>query len=281
MATEPEEEFFMTPFWGEVVGTMLLIIFGGGVCAAVSLKKSLAYQSGWIVIAFGWGFAVAIAAYATGGISGAHLNPALTIGLALEGSFPWADVPMYIVGQMLGALLGAIIVFLHYLPHWKATDDPGAKLGVFSTGPAIPHTFANVLSEVIGTFVLVVGILAIGANKFADGVNPLIVGFLIVAIGLSLGGTTGYAINPARDLGPRIAHAILPIPGKGPSNWKYAWVPVVGPILGGAFGGVFYNAAFKANVTPAFWIVSVILVVVLLGLYVSTKNQTNAVNESM
>ncbi|CAM5321628.1 glycerol transporter [Bacillus safensis FO-36b] [Bacillus safensis subsp. safensis] len=122
----------MTPFWGEVVGTMLLIIFGGGVCAAVNLKKSLAYQSGWIVIAFGWGFAVAIAAYATGGISGAHLNPALTIGLALEGSFPWADVPMYIAGQMLGALIGAIIVFLHYLPHWKATDDPGAKLGVFS-----------------------------------------------------------------------------------------------------------------------------------------------------
>ncbi|MBU8576930.1 MIP/aquaporin family protein [Bacillus sp. FSL K6-3312] len=271
----------MTPFWGEVVGTMLLIIFGGGVCAAVNLKKSLAYQSGWIVIAFGWGFAVAIAAYATGGISGAHLNPALTIGLALEGSFPWADVPMYIIGQMLGALIGATIVFLHYLPHWKATDDPGAKLGVFSTGPAIPHTFANVLSEVIGTFVLVLGILAIGANKFADGVNPLIVGFLIVAIGLSLGGTTGYAINPARDLGPRIAHAILPIPGKGPSNWKYAWVPVVGPILGGAFGGVFYNAAFKANVTPAFWIVSVILVVVLLGLYITTKNQTNAVNESM
>lgn len=271
----------MTPFWGEVVGTMLLIIFGGGVCAAVSLKKSFAYQSGWIVIAFGWGFAVAIAAYATGGISGAHLNPALTIGLALQGSFPWADVPMYIVGQILGALLGAIIVFLHYLPHWKVTDDPGTKLGVFSTGPAIPHTFANVLSEVIGTFILVLGILAIGANKFADGVNPLIVGFLIVAIGLSLGGTTGYAINPARDLGPRIAHAILPIPGKGPSNWKYAWVPVVGPILGGAFGGVFYNAVFKANVTPTFWIVSVILVVVLLGIYFSTKNQTNAVNESM
>ncbi|MBT2574018.1 aquaporin family protein [Bacillus sp. ISL-51] len=261
----------MTAFWGEVIGTMLLIIFGGGVCAGVNLKKSLSYQSGWIVIVFGWGLGVAMAAYAVGGISGAHLNPALTIGLALEGSFPWKEVPVYIAGQMIGAIIGAVLVYLHYLPHWKVTDDPAAKLGVFSTGPSIPHTFGNMVSEIIGTFVLVLGILAIGANEFTKGLNPLIVGFLIVAIGISLGGTTGYAINPARDLGPRIAHAFLPIPKKGPSNWKYAWIPVIGPILGGAFGGVFYNAAFKGNVTPGFWFVSVILVVVLLILYVYTK----------
>ncbi|MFE7493826.1 MIP/aquaporin family protein, partial [Bacillus velezensis] len=214
----------MTAFWGEVIGTMLLVIFGGGVCAGVNLKKSLSYQSGWIVIVFGWGLGVAMAAYAVGSISGAHLNPALTIGLALEGSFPWKEVPVYIAGQMIGAMIGAVVVYLHYLPHWKATDDPAAKLGVFSTGPSIPHTFGNMISEVIGTFVLVLGILAIGANEFTKGLNPLIVGFLIVAIGISLGGTTGYAINPARDLGPRIAHAFLPIPKKGPSNWKYAWI---------------------------------------------------------
>lgn len=205
----------MTAFWGEVIGTMLLVIFGGGVCAGVNLKKSLSYQSGWIVIVFGWGLGVAMAAYAVGSISGAHLNPALTIGLALEGSFPWKEVPVYIAGQMIGAMIGAVVVYLHYLPHWKATDDPAAKLGVFSTGPSIPHTFGNMISEVIGTFVLVLGILAIGANEFTKGLNPLIVGFLIVAIGISLGGTTGYAINPARDLGPRIAHAFLPIPKKG------------------------------------------------------------------
>lgn len=204
----------MTAFWGEVIGTMLLVIFGGGVCAGVNLKKSLSYQSGWIVIVFGWGLGVAMAAYAVGSISGAHLNPALTIGLALEGSFPWKDVPVYIAGQMIGAMIGAVVVYLHYLPHWKATDDPAAKLGVFSTYPSIPHTFGNMISEVIGTFVLVLGILAIGANEFTKGLNPLIVGFLIVAIGISLGGTTGYAINPARDLKPRIAHAFLPIPKK-------------------------------------------------------------------
>lgn len=159
----------MTAFWGEVIGTMLLVIFGGGVCAGVNLKKSLSYQSGWIVIVFGWGLGVAMAAYAVGSISGAHLNPALTIGLALEGSFPWKEVPVYIAGQMIGAMIGAVVVYLHYLPHWKATDDPAAKLGVFSTGPSIPHTFGNMISEVIGTFVLVLGILAIGANEFTKG----------------------------------------------------------------------------------------------------------------
>lgn len=264
----------MTAFWGEVIGTMLLVIFGAGVCAGVNLKKTLSHQSGWIVIAFGWGLGVAIAAYAVGHISGAHLNPALTLALGFTGEFPWGMVPSYLLGQMIGAFLGAVIVFLHYLPHWKATEDPEVKLGVFSTGPAIPHTFANFLSEVIGTFVLVLGILAIGANDFTKGLNPLIVGFLIVAIGLSLGGTTGYAINPARDLGPRIAHFMLPIPGKGHSNWKYAMIPVAGPILGGSFGGVFYQAAFKGELTSNFWIVTITLAMVSLGIYKNTKTET-------
>ena len=230
----------MTAFWGEVIGTMLLIIFGAGVCAGVNLKKSLSFQSGWIVVVFGWGLGVAMAAYAVGGISGAHLNPALTIALAFVGDFPWKEVPVYIAAQMIGAIIGAVIIYLHYLPHWKSTDDPAAKLGVFSTGPSIPHTFANVLSEVIGTFVLVLGILAIGANQFTEGLNPLIVGFLIVAIGISLGGTTGYAINPARDLGPRLLHHFLPESvlgkSKGNSKWWYSWVPVIAPILAGIAG---------------------------------------------
>ncbi|AQT86009.1 MIP/aquaporin family protein [Paenibacillus larvae] len=256
----------MSSFMGELVGTMILIILGGGVCAGVNLKKSFAHQSGWIVITFGWGLAVAMGAYAVGSVSGAHLNPALTLALAFKGDFAWTNVPAYILAQMIGAFLGAVIVFLHYLPHWKETEDPGAKLGVFSTGPAIPNPFANLLSEMIGTFILVLGILAIGANKFTDGLNPFIVGFLIVSIGLSLGGTTGYAINPARDLGPRIAHFLLPIPGKGSSNWKYAWIPVVGPILGGCFGGLFYKAVFEGKQTAALWgIVAAILVVLALA----------------
>lgn len=256
----------MSSFMGELVGTMILIILGGGVCAGVNLKKSFAQHSGWIVITFGWGLAVAMAAYAVGSISGAHLNPALTLALAFKGDFSWTNVPAYILAQMIGAFLGAVIVFLHYLPHWKATEDAGAKLAVFSTGPAIPNPFANLLSEIIGTFVLVLGILAIGANKFTDGLNPFIVGFLIVSIGLSLGGTTGYAINPARDLGPRIAHFLLPIPGKGSSNWKYAWIPVIGPILGGCLGGLFYKAVFEGIQTIALWgVVAAILIVLILA----------------
>jgi glycerol uptake facilitator protein len=234
----------MSPFLGEVIGTMLLIILGDGVVAGVLLNKSKAQNSGWIVITFGWGLAVAVAAYAVGRISGAHLNPALTIGLAAVGKFPWAKVPLYILAQMLGAFLGAVLVWLYYLPHWRETEDKDLKLAVFCTGPAIRNTTANLISEILGTFVLVFAILAIGANKFTEGLNPLVVGFLIVSIGLSLGGTTGYAINPARDLGPRIAHAVLPIAGKGGSDWGYAWIPVVGPIVGGILGAVVYTSLF-------------------------------------
>lgn len=234
----------MTAFMGELIGTMLLIILGDGVVANVVLNKSKGQNSGWIVITAGWGFAVAVAAYAVGRVSGAHLNPALTIGLALIGKFSWSQVGSYIVAQMIGAILGAVVVYLMYLPHWGETEDKGAKLAVFSTGPAIRNTTANLISEIIGTFVLVLGILAIGANEFAPGLNTLIVGILIWGIGLSLGGPTGYAINPARDLGPRIAHAFLPIPGKGSSDWGYSWIPVVGPIIGGALGAYFFQLFF-------------------------------------
>ncbi len=261
----------MTAFWGELIGTAILITLGAGVCAGVNLKKTLSNGSGWIVITFGWGFAVAVAAYAVGKYSGAHLNPALTVALAFTGDLPWDKVPTYIIGQVLGAMAGAVVVYFHYLPHWRVTDDPGAKLGTFATGPAIPYTFANLISEMIGTFVLVLAILAIGANKFTDGLNPIIVGFLIVSIGLSLGGTTGYAINPARDFGPRLVHALLPIPGKGGSNWGYAWIPIVGPILGGSLGGLFYKAAFLGNPTASLWYIIGASAVVLAVAYFSGK----------
>ncbi|GAA0363200.1 MIP/aquaporin family protein [Bacillus horti] len=257
----------MSAFIGELIGTMILIILGGGVVGGVVLKKSKAEGSGWIVITLGWGLAVAMAVYAVGSFSGAHINPAVTLGLASIGEFPWADVPLYIIAQMLGAIIGGMIVYLHYLPHWRETSDQGTKLAVFSTAPAVKNTPANLLSEIIGTFVLVLGLMFIGANQFADGLNPFIVGFLIVAIGLSLGGTTGYAINPARDLGPRIAHFLLPIAGKGSSDWSYSWVPVVGPIIGGVYGALFYAQLFVGQTSIFFWIVSAIIAAVVVAAY--------------
>ena len=253
----------MNVFTAELVGTALLILRGGGVNANVSLKKTAGHDSGWIVITAGWGLAVAIAIYAVVNFSGAHINPAVTLGLASIGELKLQMVPVYLAGQMLGAILGATIVWLAYLPHWEATDDPAAKLGVFSTAPAIRKPFANLLTEIIGTAVLVLGVLAIlspdaltpdvqknlGDEETAEatrqawafGLKPLLVGLLVFSIGLSLGGPTGYAINPARDLGPRIAHALLPIPGKGKSDWSYAWIPVVGPCIGGILGALVYK----------------------------------------
>ncbi|HPG08940.1 MAG TPA: MIP/aquaporin family protein [Saprospiraceae bacterium] len=231
-------------FLAEMMGTALLILLGDGVVAGVLLKHSKAYDGGWIVITVGWAMAVTFGVYLAGQISGAHINPAVTIALAAGGTFPWSDVPVYLAGQFIGAFLGAVLVYIQYLPHWQETEDPGLKLGIFCTAPAIRNTPANFLSELIGTFVLMFGLMAIGANTFADGLNPLIVGGLVLAIGLSLGGTTGYAINPARDLGPRIAHALLPIPGKGGSDWGYAWIPVVGPVIGGTLGVLTYQWLF-------------------------------------
>ncbi len=256
----------MNEFTAELVGTFLLILLGGGVCANVSLKKTCGHDSGWIVITAGWGLAVAMAIYAVVNFSGAHINPAVTLGLASIGGLPWSDVPKYVAAQFLGAILGATTVWLAYLPHWEATEDPAAKLGVFSTAPAIRKPFANLLCEVIGTFALVLGVLAIlspdaltpvqdklGGEKAAElarqgwetSLKPLLVGLLVFSIGLSLGGPTGYAINPARDLGPRIAHALLPIHGKGKSDWSYAWIPVVGPCVGGVLGALAYKALWQ------------------------------------
>jgi len=227
----------------ETIGTAILILLGDGVVAAVLLNRSKAQNSGWIVIALGWGFAVAIGAYAVVQFSGAHLNPAVTLGLWIEGTTDGSDVHKYLIGEFLGAFAGAILVFLAYYQHFADTEDPGLKLSVFSTGPAIRNYGWNLVTEIIGTFLLVLGILAIVSNvpPVENGLAPLLVGFLVAGIGLSLGGPTGYAINPARDLGPRIIHAIMPIPGKGTSDWSYAWVPVVGPLIGGALGGAAYN----------------------------------------
>lgn len=220
----------------EFIGTAILILFGAGVCANVSLKKTLGQGAGWGVISFGWGFAVFVAAFISGPYSGAHLNPAVTVGLAIAGSFK-GSVFGYIIAQILGAILGASLVFLMYKPHFDEEDDPNVKKGVFCTGPAIKAYFYNFMSEVIGTFALIFGILMVGGAEIA---GPLPVSLLIVAIGMSLGGTTGYAINPARDLGPRIAHAILPIKGKRDSDWGYAWIPILGPIVGSALAAGLY-----------------------------------------
>jgi glycerol uptake facilitator protein len=239
----------MQAYLGEFIGTMLLIILGDGVVAGVLLRNSKAENSGWIVITLGWGMAVAVAVYCVGPFSGAHINPAVTLSLAVTGQeipagFGWAQVPGYIIAQLLGAFTGAVIVWLAYLPHWRETADPGLKLGVFSTAPAIYNTPANIITEIVGTFVLVFGVLGILGNDLAGGLAPLLIGLLVLGIGLSLGGPTGYAINPARDLGPRIAHAVLPIAGKGGSDWGYAWIPVVAPIIGGILGALAYTVLF-------------------------------------
>lgn len=234
----------MNFFLAELIGTALLILLGNGVVAGVVLRDTKNENSGWIVITIGWALAVTFAVYAVGKISGAHLNPAVTLALAATGQFAADQVPLYLAAQLLGGILGSVLVFLHYYPHWERTPDAGAKLAVFCTAPAVRHTPSNFFSEFSGTFILMFGLSAIGANRFAEGLNPLVVGALVLAIGHSLGGTTGYAINPARDLGPRIAHAFLPVPGKGDSNWSYAWIPVVAPILGGIAGAFVYRILF-------------------------------------
>jgi glycerol uptake facilitator protein len=235
-------------FGAEVIGTALLILLGNGVVACVLLNLSKGQNSGWIVITFGWGMAVMTAAFAVGQFSGAHLNPAVTVGFWITGDIDGSDVPAYLAGEFVGAFVGATLVWLSYLDHWRETEDPGLKLACYSTAPAVRNPVANLITEIVGTFVLVFGILAFVANPdtLATGLVPLLVGLLVFAIGLSLGGPTGYAINPARDLGPRIMHAILPIAGKGSSDWGYAWVPVVGPLVGGALGALCFEWWFPA-----------------------------------
>lgn len=245
----------MSPILAEAIGTLILVLLGDGVVANVVLGKTKGNSSGWIVITAGWAFAVTIAVYCTSAISGAHLNPAVTLAMASIGKFSWALVPGYIGAQVVGAFLGAVLVWLSYLPHWKETPDQGAIRGTFCTAPAIRHPLSNLICEIIGTAMLVIGLLAIltpenlvPGTGFDKAFSPALVGILVWAIGLSLGGPTGYAINPARDLGPRLAHAILPIPGKGDSDWGYAWVPVLGPILGGIAGAFLYKALWTVPV---------------------------------
>ncbi len=241
----------MNIFIGELIGTMVLVLLGDGVVANVLLEKSKGQNSGWIVISAGWGFAVAIAVYVAGWASGGHINPAVTIGLAAVGEVPLRQVPVYLSAQFVGGFIGAVLVWLAYLPHWPKTADSGAKLAVFCTGPAIRHSAGNVICEVIGTAVLLIGVLGIlnKYNEIGSGVGPYVIGILVFSIGLSLGGPTGYAINPARDLSPRLAHALLPIPGKGGSDWGYAWIPVAGPIIGGIIGALLYWHLFT-KLTP-------------------------------
>ncbi|WP_149180546.1 MIP/aquaporin family protein [Streptomyces sp. TRM49041] len=245
-------------FIGEIIGTAVLILLGGGVVAAVVLKRSKAQNAGWVAITFGWGFAVMTAVYMTGALSGAHLNPAVTVGIALNNG-DWSDVPVYIAGQLLGAMIGATLVWIAYYGQFQAhlrdpeiadkpaVEGPGPVLGVFSTGPEIRNVWQNLATETIGTLVLVLAVLTQGLNNDGKGLNVLgglIVAFVVVSIGLSLGGPTGYAINPARDLGPRIVHALLPLPNKGGSDWSYSWIPVVGPLIGSAAAAGIYSLAF-------------------------------------
>jgi glycerol uptake facilitator protein len=233
----------MSPFLAEYVGSAILISFGSGVCAGSNLKSTISNGSNWLIICIAWGLAVTLGIYAVGNVSGAHLNPAVTIALAITGDFPWADVPSFVLAQILGCFTGAVMVVIHYWPHWKLTESADIK-GVFCTGPAIKATIPNIISEVIGTFLLILGLLFIGANEFTQGLKPFAVGGLILAIGLSFGGTTGFAINPARDFGPRLAHFILPIPGKGTSDWQYAWIPILGPVFGAILAALFYTNIF-------------------------------------
>lgn len=234
----------MNPFVGEFFGTLLLIVLGDGVVAGVTLRGTKSENGGYLMVSIAWGLAVMLAVYAVGNISGAHLNPAVTLALVVTGDFPLSDMPGYVLAQFAGAFTGAVLVWFHYRAHWAVSESHQNKLGIFCTTPAIRSLPDNLFSEFFATMVLALGLLFIGANKFTDGLNPIAVGALISTIGFSMGGTTGFAINPARDLGPRIAHAVLPIPGKGTSDWSYSWIPVVGPLLGAAAGAWLYKAIF-------------------------------------
>lgn len=266
----------MSLFLSEFIGTFILLLFGCGVVAGVLLNESKSQNAGWLAIVFGWAIAVSLGIYASGA-SGAHINPAVTLGLAFIGEFDWQLVPKYIAGQMLGAITGATTVWLFYLPHWRKTRDADAKLAVFSTAPAIRKTPANLVSEIFGTAILLFAILFIGINQFTEGLNPLVIGLLVAAIGLSLGGTTGYAINPARDLGPRIAHFLLPIAGKRDSDWSYSWIPVLGPFTGGMLGCVLHQIAFKEKFHWYYAIpISLTIAIVVWAIIDEKKNTEHA-----
>ena len=238
----------MSPFTSELIGTMLLILLGTGVVANAILKGTKGFNSGWMVITTGWAMAVYVGVVFATPYSGAHLNPAVTLGLAITGKFPWSDVGIYILAQVLGAMIGSFLMWIVYRDHFNATTEPDIQLAVFSTSPAIQNRLYNLLSEIVGTFVLMFVIFHFTGAEITGQKSPIGLGslgalpvaFLVWAIGLSLGGPTGYAINPARDLGPRLIHSILPMKGKGTSNWKYAWIPIIGPLIGAAIASGFY-----------------------------------------
>ena len=258
----------MNELLSEAIGTFILILFGCGVNAGLSLNKSYSKKNGnsWTVGTLGWGLAVTLGVYA-GKFSGAHINPAVTIGLLSIGEIQYINAIYYIIGQSIGAFIACVFVYLHYLPHWSKTEDKSVKLGVFATSPSINSKWSNLLSETVGTFALLFGLQFIGIHQFADGLNPLIVGGLVCAIGISLGGTTGYAINPVRDFIPRLAHYILPISGKGDSNWNYSWIPVFGPIVGGVLGVNMYEFLFENTVNVYLYIsLSIFFIVTALSI---------------
>jgi len=241
----------MGEFTAEFIGTMLLVLLGDGVVANVCLKGTKGHAGGWVTITLGWGLAVFTAVVVAGEFSGAHINPAVTIGLAAAKTFPWAKVPLFLAAQFMGGAAGAFLVWLFYKDHYYATTDQGAILATFCTGPAIRKPLSNLISEVIGTFVLILAVLYIAGPKVASttmefkvgmgSLGAIPVAFVVMGIGMSLGGTTGYAINPARDLGPRLIHQLVPIKNKGASDWAYSWVPVVGPILGALLAVFVYS----------------------------------------
>ncbi|AOW21072.1 MIP/aquaporin family protein [Urechidicola croceus] len=253
----------MSIYVAEFLGTFLLILLGGGVVASVLLKNSKAENSGWNTIVITWGIAVTFAIYAVGKISGAHINPAVTLGLAFAGDFPWEKVLGFIIAQISGAFAGATLVWIFYIPHWSATEDKLKKLSVFSTVPAMRSYIHNFVSEMIASSVLIFGIFFIGINEFTEGLNPIVVGGLVVLIGYGLGATTGYAINPARDFGPRLAHYIMPINGKGDSDWSYAFIPILAPILGGFLGASLYKILYEQEYLLKYWIVIIVAVLIL------------------
>lgn len=234
----------MNVFLAEFIGVTILIFIGCGVLAGNSLKESRTYKVGSVAINLAWGFAVTLAIYAVGDISGAHLNPAFTIAKALNGSFEWRLVPGYIVAQLLGAMFGSLLVYFQFLPHWEKVNNPEVKLNIFATSPAIKNNFTNFISEYLTTFILIFSLLVLDRNSFVDGLKPIVVGGLIFTLGVSFGGVTGAALNPARDFGPRLSYLLLPIPGKGSSNFKYGWIPVLSPILGGSTGAMINLALY-------------------------------------
>lgn len=252
----------MSVFIVEMIGTWILVALGLGVTAGVLLRGTRLTGNGWFIIAVGWGLAYYLAMMSVHSFGVAHLNPALTVGLAIIGHIFWGDVFMYISGQFIGGMFGAVVVYFHFLPHWRVTGEPQRKLNVFVTLPMVKNIPVNLLSETVAAFSFVLGILVIWASAMSIGIKLLSIGFLVMGIALSFGSTASFAMNPARDLGPRIVHSLLPIPGKGSSQWKYFWVPVIGPLVGGAYGALFYQGIFIGVILPAFWVMTIFIVMI-------------------